>query len=60
MDHCIFTDSSSARQLVVKGGVGKVRHLDGELLWVQNRNDFTMRMAQGATDSNMVDINTNH
>ena len=29
VDHNIFTDSSSARQLVMTRGVGKVRHLDG-------------------------------
>ena len=40
VDHYIFTDSSSARQLVTKRGVGKVRHLDGKLLWIQNREDF--------------------
>ena len=27
VDHCIFADSSSARQLVTKRGVGKVRRL---------------------------------
>ena len=32
VDHYIFTDSLSACQLVMKRGVGKVRHLDGKLL----------------------------
>ena len=32
VDRYIFTDSSSARQLVMKRGFGKVRHLDGKLL----------------------------
>ena len=40
--HYIFADSSSARQLVMKRGVGKVRHLDGKLLWIQSRKDFNM------------------
>ena len=32
VDHYVFADSSSARQLVTKRGVGKVNHLDGKLL----------------------------
>ena len=34
----------------------KVRHLDGKLLWIQNRKGF--KMVQVPTDSNMADINT--
>ena len=30
-----MTDSSSARQLAAKQGVGKVRHLDGKIFWIQ-------------------------
>ena len=33
--HYLMTDSSSARQLAAKHGVGKIRHLDGKILWVQ-------------------------
>ena len=33
--HYLMTDSSSARQLAAKQGVGKIRHLDGKILWVQ-------------------------
>ena len=55
MDHYIFTDSSSARQLVTKKGVGKVRHLDRRLLWVQNRKDF--KIVQVPTNSDMADLN---
>ena len=40
----------------MKRGVGKVRHLDGKLLWIQNRKDF--KMVQVRKDSNMADINT--
>ena len=47
----IFTDSSSARQLVTKGGAGKVRHLDVKLLWIQNK------MVQVPRDGNMADLN---
>ena len=33
-----------------------MRHLDGKLLWIQNRKDF--RMVQVPTNSNMADLNT--
>ena len=52
-DHYISTDSSSARQLVTKSGVGKVRHLGGKLLWIQNRSLFV----QVPTDGNIADSN---
>ena len=54
--HYIYTGSSSARQLVMKRGVGKVRRLDGKLFWIQSRKDF--KMVQVATDSNIADLNT--
>eukprot|EP00435_Cladocopium_sp_Y103_P060854 s875_g22.t1 len=31
-----FTDNSAARQLASRHGVGKIRHLSGEILWVQD------------------------
>ena len=58
VDHYIFTNSSGARQLVTKRGVGKVMHLDGKLLWIQNRKDF--KMVHVPTDSNMADLNASH
>ena len=51
----IFTDSSSARQLVTKGGAGKVRHLDGKLLWIQNRKGFKMVLMAGFTEPETPD-----
>ena len=46
----------------MKRGVGKVRLLDGKLLWgygfwIQNRKDFNM--VQVPTDSNMEDKDIN-
>ena len=35
VSHYLMTDSSSARQLASKQGVGKIRHLDGKILWAQ-------------------------
>ena len=40
----------------MKRGLGKVRHSDGKLLWIQNRKDF--KMVQVPTDSNVADLNT--
>ena len=48
----------SARQLVVKRGFGKVRHLDEKLLWIQSREDFNM--VQAPTDSNAAASIPNH
>ena len=39
----------------MKRGIGKARHLDGKLLWIQNRKDF--KMIQVPTDGNIADIN---
>ena len=50
VDRYMFTGSSSTRQLVMKRGVGKVRHLD------QSRKD--PKMVQVPTNSNAADINT--
>ena len=33
--HCLMTDLSSAMQFAAKQGVGKIRHLDGKILLVQ-------------------------
>ena len=35
IDHFLFTDSSSARQLAMRQGTEKVKHLSGKILWVQ-------------------------
>ena len=36
IEHFLFTDSSSAKQLASRQGVGKVKHIAGKLLWVQD------------------------
>jgi len=35
VDHFLFTDSSSARQLSMQQGAGKIKHLSGKILWIQ-------------------------
>ena len=54
-----FTDSSSARQLCNRQGVGKVRHLSGKLLWVQTQvQNGSVEMVQMPTAYNVGDIGT--
>ena len=36
LEHYLCTESSSARQLATRQGVGKVKHVSGKLLWVQD------------------------
>ena len=57
--HVHFTDSSSARQLVTRQGTGKVRHLSGKVLWVQEKTlNGEVVMAQVPTVWNTGDIGT--
>ena len=59
VDHVAFVDNAAARQLANKRGVGKVRHLSGKLLWIQNKtNDGSLRVIQVPTLVNVSDIET--
>ena len=52
-------DSSSARQLASRKGVGKVKHMSGRLLWVQDyvsRGETTL--VQIPSEFNLADIGT--
>ena len=54
-----YADSSSARQLVSRQGCGKVRHLSGKILWVQDKiYSGEVLMVQVPTSSNVGDIGT--
>ena len=37
VEHIQYTDSSSARQLACRQGCGRVRHVTGKLLWIQEK-----------------------
>lgn len=55
----VFLDSSSARQLAAKRGVGKIKHMSGRLLWIQvyvARGE--VRLAQVSALLNLADIGT--
>ena len=57
--HVQFTDSSSARQLASRQGVGRVRHLSGKVFWVQHMvNDKLVILRQVPTAVNVADIGT--
>ena len=59
LEHVQYTDSSSARQLASRQGVGKVRHLSGKILWVQEKvNEGTVNLRQVPTIWNVADIGT--
>ena len=54
-----FTDSSSARQLCSRQGVGKIRHLSGKVLWVQSKvQSDEVELVQMPTAFNIADIGT--
>ncbi len=45
IEHVAYVDNAAARQVANKRGVGKIRHLSGKLLWIQNKtNDGSLRV----------------
>ena len=54
-----YTDSSSARQLACRQGAGRIRHLSGKILWIQERTqDGSTDLRQVPTAENVSDIAT--
>ena len=39
----LYSDSSSSRQLIARKGLGKARHLDVDLLWIQRIDDLKIK-----------------
>ena len=58
-EHMMYTDSSSGRQLVMRQGTGKVKHVSGKILWIQDaiRNNV-FKLSQIPTMWNISDIGT--
>ena len=57
--HVVFTDSSSARQLACRQGSGRIRHLSGKILWIQEKTqDGSLELRQIGTLDNLADIAT--
>ena len=59
IDHFLFTDSSSARQLAMRQGMGKVKHISGKILWVQQWvMEGKIMLIQIPTLWNLADLGT--
>ena len=59
IQHFQWTDNSAARQLVARQGVGRIRHLSGKILWIQQCVlDGDVSMGQVPTLMNFSDIGT--
>ena len=55
----IRTDSSAARSMVQRQGIGRVRHLDASLLWVQQKeSERAFSIAAIPSELNSADIGT--
>lgn len=57
--HIYLIDNSAARQVANKRGSGKLRHVSGKLLWVQDQTSTkTLEVKQIGTAYNVGDIGT--
>ena len=55
----IRSDSSAARAMTQRQGIGRVRHLDASLLWIQQKEkEKTVTVASIPTDLNCADLGT--
>eukprot|EP00435_Cladocopium_sp_Y103_P064564 s72_g26.t1 len=59
IEHILYTDSSSARQLAQRQGVGKIKHLDAKILWIQGKvQEKSVVLSQISTVWNVSDAGT--
>eukprot|EP00435_Cladocopium_sp_Y103_P006332 s4440_g2.t1 len=59
VQHVLFTDSSSGRQLACRQGTGKVKHLEGKILWIQDAvRTGVVELSQIGTVWNISDLGT--
>jgi len=59
IEHYLLTDSSSARQLAARQGVGKIKHLSAKILWIQNLvQEKAVILSQISTIWNVADAGT--
>ena len=57
----IYTDASAAIGIVQRVGVGKVRHIDVGMLWVQQKQrDGEIEVQKVGTKTNPADVFTKH
>jgi hypothetical protein len=61
LELAVHTDSSAAMGIVQRSGIGRVRHLDVSLLWVQDHlHRKTFKLAKVAGTDNPADMLTKH
>jgi hypothetical protein len=61
LDMELYTDSSAAMGVCKRKGIGRVRHLDTNLLWVQAKmRDGTLNITKVLGDNNPADLMTKH
>ncbi len=59
MEHFALVDNTAAKQIANKKGVGKIRHLDGKMLWIQEyTSSGKVKVTQIPTDLNLFDVGT--
>ena len=59
IEHYLLTDSSSARQLAARQGVGKIKHLSTKILWIQSLvQEKAIILSQISTVWNVADAGT--
>ena len=59
LESCVFCDNMAARTLATRQGVGRMRHVSGKLLWLQEKTksgEFDMRPVP--TADNVSDLGT--
>ena len=56
---CLLSDSSAARAVLVRRGVGRIKHLDVRLLWLQDAlRDRVLSCQSVTTSQNLADLFT--
>ena len=57
----VRSDSSAARAMVQRQGIGRVRHLDASLLWVQQKEkEKVLSIVAVPTELNCADVGANN
>ena len=59
VEHYLLVDSSSARQIALRLGPGKLKHVAGRILWIQQSvAEGSVQLAQVGTTWNLSDLGT--
>ena len=59
MEHYLPADSSSARPLACRQGIGKIKRLSAKILWIQSQiHEEMVTLTQVSTVWNVADVGT--